>query len=266
MESFQGNKYVLKEGLLNLNKIFSLISCVLVTMFMTFLISCQSNDEELIVFAAASMTDVLNEVKERYELENEVTVQYNFGASQALAVELSKGSPGDIFIPAGNSPLEFLIQRSDVVISNISTLSHNSLIVVAKSQGKEISRYSDLVGLNLISIADPNLAPAGLYAQQFLTNSGMWARIEANLIFAPDVRAALNYVKSGNVDAAIVYLTDAINEPDLQISRIIPQDFYSDISYPLVVLENENKGVSDSFAEFLLSSEIEQLFKSYGFR
>ena len=130
--------------------------------------SCGSSDEQVVVFAAASLTDVLNDVKKRYELEHESTVQFNFGGSQALAIELSKGSPGDVFISAGNPPMKFLTEEADIEISSTSVVAHNSLIVVTKSEEIELDGYSNLLDLDLIAIADPSLAPAGFYSQQFL--------------------------------------------------------------------------------------------------
>jgi len=228
--------------------------------------SCGSSDEQVVVFAAASLTDVLNDVKKRYELEHESTVQFNFGGSQALAIELSKGSPGDVFISAGNPPMKFLSEEADIEISSISVVAHNSLIVVTKSEDIELDGYSNLLDLDLIAIADPSLAPAGFYSHQFLINTELWMDLQDKLVFAADVRAALNYVKSGNVDAAIVYMTDGMTEPQLQIRKIVPSTSYSNISYPIAVIRNKKTSLSDIFVDFLLSSEIEQLFLSYGFK
>ena len=93
------------QKILHLKRITIPILWLLVIVTIGFSLSCQSNDEEIVVFAAASLTDVLNDVKKRYELEHTATIQYNFGGSQALAIELSKGSPGDVFISAGNPPM-----------------------------------------------------------------------------------------------------------------------------------------------------------------
>jgi len=254
------------QKILHLKRITIPILWLLVIVTIGFSLSCQSNDEEIVVFAAASLTDVLNDVKKRYELEHTATIQYNFGGSQALAIELSKGSPGDVFISAGNPPMKFLTEKSDIEISGTSVIAYNSLVVVTKSHDIKLPSYPSLSDLNLVAIADPNLAPAGFYSQQFLMNTELWMDLQDKLVFAADVRAALNYVKSGNVDAAIVYMTDGMTEPDLHIKEIVPTDSYSKISYPIVVLRNKNTDLSNDFVEFLLSPEVEQLLHSYGFR
>ena len=229
--------------------------------------SCHSNDDELVVFAAASLTDVLTEVKEKYELQNMTRVQYNFGGSQSLAVELSKGSPGHIFISAGEPPMEFLYNEMGSKISGVTNIATNSLVVVTNPQTADLLDYSSLADLDLISLADPNLAPAGVYSREFLVNTGLWSFLEDRFIFAADVRAALNYVKSGNVDAAIVYMTDGLTEPNLLIWDIVPPDSYTPISYPVAVIEAENRNQSGQiFVEFLVSPEVADIFHSYGFR
>lgn len=234
---------------------------------LTFFLSCQPNQEDLVVFAAASLTDVLNEAKNEYELKHSEKIRYHFGGSQALAVELSKGSPGDVFISAGTPPMEYLSSKAVAKVEGITNITSNSLVLVTKDQNLELTDHSSLIGLNMLAIADPALAPAGVYAEYFLVNTGLWPLLEEKLILAGDVRAALNYVKSGNVDAAIVYLTDGLAEPDLQIKDIIPPESYPTISYPAaVVSDGVNILKARKFVDFLRSSEVNQLFYSYGFR
>ena len=223
--------------------------------------SCHSNEDELVVFAAASLTDVLTEVKEKYEFQNTTKVRYNFGGSQSLAVELSKGSPGHIFISAGKPPVEFLYNEMGPQISGVTSIGTNSLVIVTKTQTVDLVDHSSLADLDLIALADPNLAPAGVYSREFLVNTGLWSSLEDRFIFAADVRAALNYVKSGNVDAAIVYMTDGLTEPGLLIWDIIPRDSYSPISYPAAVIGGGNRHRSANiFVEFLVSREIADIF------
>ena len=254
------------KKLISVDRITLLGFCLLMVGAIGVSFSCTQSEDEVVVFAAASLTEVLNEVKKRYELEYPATVQYNFGGSQGLAIELSKGSPGDVFISAGTPPMKFLTEQSDVEISSTSIIAQNSLIVVTKSEDVELISYSSLLDLDLIAIADPNLAPAGFYAKQSLTHTGLWRGIQEKLVFAADVRAALNYVKSGNVDAAIVYMTDGLSEPQLMIREIIPSTSYTNISYPIAVIQNKKSRLSKEFVDYLLTSETAQLFQSYGFR
>ena len=256
-----------KSSFITMKKIKILTRCFIAAVGLMLFFGCHSNEDELVVFAAASLTDVLTEVKEEYEFQSKTRVQYNFGGSQSLAVELSKGSPGHIFISAGEPPMEFLYNEMGAKISEVTSIATNSLIIVTKPQTADLLDYSSLADLDLISLADPNLAPAGVYSREFLVNTGLWSFLEDRFIFAADVRAALNYVKSGNVDAAIVYMTDGLTEPDLLIWDIVPPDSYAPISYPVAVIEAENGNQSGRiFVEFLVSPEIADIFHSYGFR
>ena len=123
-----------EENLVHLNRIVVPVLWIIAIVATGFLFSCGSDDQEVVVFAAASLTDVLNDVKKRYELEQAATVEYNFGGSQALAVELSKGSPGDVFISAGNPPMQFLTQESDIEISGISVIAYNSITSIRPTE------------------------------------------------------------------------------------------------------------------------------------
>ena len=269
VESNRARKYLRtgKSSFITMKKIRILTRCFIGAVALMSFFACHSNEDELVVFAAASLTDVLTEVKEEFEFINKTRVQYNFGGSQSLAVELSKGSPGHIFISAGEPPMEFLYNEMGSKISGVTSIATNSLVIVTKPQTADLQDYSSLADLDLISLADPNLAPAGVYSREFLVNTGLWSFMEDRLIFAADVRAALNYVKSGNVDAAIVYMTDGLTEPSLLIWDIVPPDSYAPISYPVAVIEAENRNQSGRlFVEFLVSPEVGDIFHSYGFR
>ncbi len=257
-----------KQPFITMRKIKILTTYFIAAFALMLFFSCKSsNEDELVVFAAASLTDVLTEVKEKYEFQNTTRVRYNFGGSQRLAVELSKGSPGHIFISAGKPPMEFLYNEMGPKISGVTSIGTNSLVIVTKTQTVALVDHSSLADLDLIALADPNLAPAGVYSREFLVNTGLWSSLEDRFILAADVRAALNYVKSGNVDAAIVYMTDGLTEPGLLIWDIIPRDSYSPISYPAAVIGdgNRHRG-ANVFVEFLVSPEIADIFHSYGFR
>ena len=163
--------------------------------------------------------------------------------------------------------MDYLLSKASAKVEGITNITSNSLVLVTKDQNLELVDHSSLIGLDTLAIADPSLAPAGVYAEYFLVNTGLWPLLEDKLILSGDVRAALNYVKSGNVDAAIVYLTDGLAEPDLQIKDIIPADSYPTISYPAaVVSDGINILKARRFVDFLRSSEVNQLFYSYGFR
>ena len=128
---------------------------------------------------------------------------------------------------------------------------------------------AELVGQggSRIAVADPELAPAGLYARQSLSSLGLWEPTGGSLVFAPDVRSALAYVQSGNVDAAIVYRTDAAAVGDVRSLDIVPTDSHEPIVYPAAVVGRSSiPALAERFVEFLLGPEAQAIFRRNGFQ
>ena len=118
-----------------------------------------------------------------------------------------------------------------------------------------------------VAIADPGLAPAGVYAREALERLGLWESLRPALVFGADVRAALAYLESGNVDAAVVYATDAREAPGVRALEIVPRDSYTPIAYPAAVLEgSDNRGAALEFVRFLKSDAARRIFERHGFR
>lgn len=197
------------------------------------------------MFAAASLTDSLSEVGELYEYETGVEVSYSFGASQALAYQISRGAPVDIFIGAGELPVQFLVERGMVDPDYVRDILTNKLVIAVRKGSTKIASVSDLESPNItkIAIADPELAPAGTYAKESLLNLGLWLEVYSKFVIAPDVRAALAYVQTGNVDAALVYSTDVMVSDQLAVVDVIPSDSYSTIVYPVAMTKIQDSQI-----------------------
>ena len=230
--------------------------------------ACQgSGRPTLLVFAAASLTDSLTEVGRAFESQGDTDVSFSYGASQLLAQQIVKGAPADVFIPAGEFPVEFLEEEGLIGSGPVSLLS-NKLVLVTRPDIGQLESIedlrTDLVGR--LAVADPDLAPAGTYARESLMRLGLWEQLRRKLLIGTDVRATLSYVETGNADAAIVYRTDAATAEGVQILDLVPQDSYSDIVYPaLVVSETDHRTQADRFLEFLSSEVASAIFARYGF-
>ena len=130
-----------------------------------------------------------------------------------------------------------------------------------------IANLSELteVDITRVAIADPKLAPAGEYSKIALQNNSVWEFLEPKLVLAADVRAALTYISSGNVEIGMVYATDAISKPDLRIMQI-PIDSYPKIEYPIIVINNQNNNNEiTELIKYLLSEETGPKIRKYGF-
>ena len=230
--------------------------------------SCSSKtDKQILIYAAASMTDSLNEIVTEYELRNpDVKINFNYGGSQALAAQLNQGAPGDVFISAGYGPVGFLLNSDKIHLKSISQIASNKLVVVTRPSSKMPIAIEDIQSINRIAIADPDLAPAGSYAREALRNIGLWEDLTEKIVFAPDVRATLNYVRTGNVDAGIVYYTDALSVPELVKHDLISQSSYGTILYPAVIIEDgDTIAEAEALIEFIMGDFSKTILQKHGF-
>ena len=243
---------------------------VLILTVMVFtVLSCSSNQHEshLLIFAAASMTDVLQEITDEYENQNSaVEIHFNYGGSQSLAAQLNQGAPGDIFISAGFGPVGFLLESEKIMLTGLAEIALNRLVVVTHPDLGTMMSMEQLLEMDRIAIADPDLAPAGWYARESLQNIGLWDSLLRKIVFGPDVRATLNYVRTGNADAGIVYYTDALSTPELNINELIPADSHENIAYPVVVpVKGEKMAEAMKLAKFLKGDFSRRTLQKYGF-
>lgn len=238
-------------------------------MLMALAASCGGNSGAGVplIFAAASLSDVLTESAEIYDRETGKRVEFSFGGSLTLANQIAKlGAPADGVFFVGEEPKTILGELVNPV-PNGSIGLVNTLLVIASKDAGHVGTLSDLASSDArVAIADPSLAPAGQFAKQALEYAGVWEEIESDLIFTVDVRAALAAVESGNSDYGIVYRTDAFGSDSISIMNEIYEG-YSPIAYvgrSLKLAENSASAVE--FFEFLSKSPTARdVFESAGF-
>ena len=222
-------------------------------------------EEQLLVFAAASLQDALEAVEA--EVDSEVGIAVSYGGSHMLARQLLAGAPADVFISAGVQPARLLVENGLVDGEAVEVVT-NRLVVVTVQGGVVISTMDELAAsaVGRLAIANPDLAPAGVYAREALVRLGLWDKVGDKLILGPDVRATLAYVQTGNVDAAIVYESDAASARDVVIYDIVPADSYTPVVYPAVVVSGSDKtDRAMEFVEMLRSDVAGTIFERYGF-
>lgn len=235
------------------------------------LLACSPSDSEpneVLVFAAASLANALEEIAADFETASGTRVAFSFGGSQTLAQQVASGAPADLIIAAGEFPVQFLVER-DLVLSGPVDLLTTKLVVVIRQGADRPETLQDLTGTAFpkIAIAAPDLAPAGTYAREALKELGLWEQVEGKLVFAPDVRATLAYVESGNADAALVYETDARASNRVDVLDIVPIESYSPIVYPAaLIVKAPNESEAKLFLEFLESPEALKIFQNLGFQ
>ena len=224
--------------------------------------------EELLVFAAASLAEAMEEIEEAFEGRGGVNVAVSYGGSQMLAQQIASGAPADIFISAGESPVRFLAEKGLIEPAVTYLLTNRLVIAVRPAVATQVTSM-DLLNapvVERIAIADPELAPAGRYARESLTRLGLWDGLQRKLVFGPDIRATLAYVESGNADAALVYATDARAGRNIEVLDIVPAESYSRIVYPVAVVRTaEQRAVAEEFLDYLRSAAAREIFVKHGF-
>lgn len=224
---------------------------------------------EVRVFAAASLTEALTEIARGYEKNNEDRIVFNFGASSILARQIEQGAPGDLFLSADEAKMDALARQKLIdPQTRVRALSNTLVIVVPRIDGKRITDVRQLAEprIESLALAEPSSVPAGIYARQYLQKLGIWARVAPKVIPTDNVRGALAAVASGNVDAAIVYRTDARVSKDVRVAVEISRAEGPAISYPFALLaEAEQPVAARRFLAHLRSSASRAIFIRHGF-
>ena len=236
------------------------------------LAACGSDDDETIrVFAAASLSDAFNELGAEYERANpNITVEFNFAASSALAVQINEGAPADVFASADTLQMA-AVAREGVSVSPV-LFAKNALVVVVPADS-ELEQFEGLANDGLrLALAGPDV-PVGRYARQVLANASgpdgirpdFESQVMANLRSEEtNVRAVLTKVQLGEADAGIVYRTDAVAAGSNVKVIAIPEPFNVVAEYPIAVV-GDGGNAALGFVAFVTSSEGQAIMVKHGF-
>jgi molybdate transport system substrate-binding protein len=221
------------------------------------------------VFAAASLTDSLKEIAVAYQRQTGDKVVFNFGASSFLARQIEEGAPADIFFSADEAKMDGLEKKGLIVKdTRKSRLSNFLVIVVASEKGAAIQGPRDLATdkVKRLALAEPRTVPAGIYAREYLQKQNLWAAVEAKVVPTENVRGALAAVEAGNVEAGIVYKTDAAMSKKVKIACEVPASDNPAISYPMALVKDSKElDAARRFLKHLESDEASRVFQRFGF-
>jgi molybdate transport system substrate-binding protein len=224
--------------------------------------------DEIIVSAAASLTDVLKEISNGYQSKSKNTVKFNFGPSSGLARQIEEGAPADMFFSADEAQMDALEKNGRLEPGTRRNLLTNQLVIVVPSDSKlAIASPKDLLKSEVkrIALAEPPV-PVGVYSSKYLEAEGLWDKIKPKVVPVQDVRATLASVESGNVEAGFVYRTDAAVSKKVKIVYEVPIDKGPKIVYPVaIVKESKRKDTARDFLNYVRTPAGKELFKKYGF-
>jgi molybdate transport system substrate-binding protein len=225
----------------------------------------------LTVFAAASMTNVLQSAGDAYTAETQVPVRFSFAGSSALARQIESGAPADVFVSADQEWMDYLQERGLVAGELRVNIASNTLVLVAPVDSNIKLKIAPgfplaaaLGDKGRIATGDPASVPVGKYAQAALTSLGVWKSVADRLVPADNVRTALNFVARGEVPLGIVYATDARGEPKVRVVDAFPASSHPPITYPAAVTATGGADAA-AFVRYLRSAKAQALFDQAGF-
>lgn len=227
--------------------------------------------EELIIFAAASTTNVMQEVVHKFEIDHECKLKLVLASSSTLAKQIANGAPSDIYISANKYWMDYLEKRKVFSSKDRFDFLSNRIVFISP-KGSPLTELPvdpklDL-GLYLkegrLSMGDPLHVPVGIYAKQAFKSLGIWNKIKKRIAPARDVRAALSLVEQGEVSLGVVYATDAAISSKVKIVGWFPENSHSPILYPAAMIQKSN--LATNFLNYLRSSDSRAIFIKYGFK
>jgi molybdate transport system substrate-binding protein len=222
------------------------------------------------VFAAASLTNVLDELSSAWEKSSGVPVKTSFAASSVLARQIEAGAKVDVFISADQEWMDYLQARDFINKRTRRNLVGNRLVLIAPADSKielKIAPGFDLAGAlgsRRLATGDPDTVPVGRYARSALVTLGVWDEIQDRLVRADNVRSAMMFVARGEVPLGIVYTTDALIDSKVRIVDTFPENTHPPITYPGAAIKGA-QGEAIAFLDYLARPEARNTWNRFGF-
>ena len=247
------------------------MNSLVITVVFLGLVSAQTpaRADEILVSAAASLTDVLKDISAAYQSKSQHKVNFTFGPSSTLSRQIEEGAPADLFFSADLSQMDKLDKNGRLEPGTRKNLLSNQLVVIVPADSKlSITSPQDLLKpeVKRIALAEPSSVPVGVYSSKYLEGEGLWDKVRGKIVPVLDVRATLAAVESGNVEAGLVYKTDAAISKKVKIVYEVPIEKGPQITYPVaIVKESKKKAAARDFMNFVLSPVGKNSFKKFGF-
>jgi molybdate transport system substrate-binding protein len=234
-----------------------------------FLSQLQACAGEIEVFAAASLTDALQDLAATYEKSGGDHVVFNFAASNTLEVQIKAGAPADMFFSADEAKMDALEKAGLIDPPTRTDLLSNTLVVIVPGDSPApLTSPAQLTDARFkkIALGQPESVPAGIYAKAYLQKIALWDKLATRVIPVESVRAALAAVETDNADAAFVYKTDALHSKKVKVAWEVPVADGPIIAYPAAIIQG-SKHATDAkkFLDFLGQPSSLKTFEKYGF-
>ncbi|HHT8825001.1 TPA: molybdate ABC transporter substrate-binding protein [Yersinia enterocolitica] len=227
---------------------------------------------DMTVFAAASLTNALQDIAAQYKKEKQVDVVASYASSSTLARQIEQGAPADLFISADQQWMDYAIDKQQMVANTRYTLLGNELVLIAPKDSKitkvEIDKKTDwkkLLEGGRLAVGDPDHVPAGIYAKESLENLGAWATLAPEMARANNVRSAMALVERAEAPLGIVYGSDAIASDKVKVVGVFPEVSHKPVEYPMAIVKGHENPTVTAFYDYLKSPAAAVIFEKYGF-
>ena len=230
----------------------------------------QKQPKEITVSAAASLKNAFTEIGEIYEKQTGVRLNFNFAASGILQQQIEAGAPADVFACASRKQMDDVQKKGLLLGETRRDFTGNSLVLITPADSRlDIRSFQDLsaAGVERIAIGNPKTVPAGQYARESLTALELWDKLQSRFIPAENVRQVLDYVSRAEVEAGLVYASDAaIAEGRVRVAAEAPKGSHEAIVYPIAVLKDSaDSAAAIKFIELTQSETGQAILARYGF-
>lgn len=231
----------------------------------------QSNSEnkEIYVLAAASLTDVLTELANNYKEETSTEVIFSFASSGALQAQIEASAPADIFFSAAQKQMNALEEKGLIDSETRKDLLENKVVLISpKNSNLNIKSFIDITNANVkkLGLGEPKSVPVGQYSEEILSNLSILDIAKEKAVYGSDVRNVLDWVETAEVDCGIVYATDAKIAKNINIIAEAPEGTHKKVIYPISIIKySKNKEEAKKFIDYISTDKSKEIFQNYGF-
>ena len=236
------------------------------------LVSQSFASEKVTVFAAASLTNALNEISAQYKQEKQGEVVASYASSSTLARQIEQGAPANLLISADQQWMDYAIDKNLMIADTRHTLLGNDLVLIAPKDSKlndvvinKETKWKSLLNGGKLAVGDPDHVPVGIYAKESLEYLGAWDTVNPEMARTNNVRSGMALVERDEAPLGIVYGSDAVASEKVKVVGVFPADSHKPVEYPMAVVKGQdNKAVRD-FYDYLKTPQAAEIFKKYGF-
>lgn len=249
--------------------VFFLISYLFVSCNQSNNTQSNSENKEIYVLAAASLTDVLTELANNYKQETSTEIIFSFASSGALQAQIEASAPADIFFSAAQKQMNALEEKGLIDSETRKDLLENKVVLISpKNSNLNIKSFTDITNSNVkkLGLGKPKSVPVGQYSEEILSNLSILDIAKEKAVYGSDVRNVLDWVETAEVDCGIVYATDAKIAKNINIIAEAPEGTNKKVIYPISIIKSsQNKEEAKKFIDYISTDKSKEIFQNYGF-